>query len=243
MEQEKAPFQNLRPVETRRASEVIYEQIRDIIISGEMQPGDRLPSERNMMELMQRSRPTIREALRMLERDGFIRTVAGSQGAVVQELSTKTVEQSLEALLQTSSITLDQLAEMRSVTEIATARWAAQRCTPQDMNRLEELLKQEEACVSDYEQFTHLDPKFHAALGKAAHNDVAIIITKVFSRMVENLLNERMHSATEKQRITMCKKIISMHKSVVEAIRAKDPDEAVQSMRLHVDAFHEDLEI
>ena len=62
------------PIKTVRASEAIYEQIKDRIISGELKPGDRLPSERNMMELFQRSRPTIREALRMLERSGYIRT-------------------------------------------------------------------------------------------------------------------------------------------------------------------------
>ena len=48
------------PVETKRASEAIYEQIKERIISGDLKPGDRLPSERNMMELFRRSRPTIR---------------------------------------------------------------------------------------------------------------------------------------------------------------------------------------
>ena len=59
-----------RPVETKRASEAIFDQIKDLIMRGKLRPGDRLPSERSMIEMFQRSRPTIREALRMLERAG-----------------------------------------------------------------------------------------------------------------------------------------------------------------------------
>ena len=56
-----------QPVKTRRASEEIYLQLREFILSGQLKPGDRLPSERAMMAQLNRSRPTIREALRMLE--------------------------------------------------------------------------------------------------------------------------------------------------------------------------------
>lgn len=59
---------DLQPVQTRRASEEIYNQIRQLILDGEIHPGERLPSERKMMDMMHRSRPTIREAMRMLER-------------------------------------------------------------------------------------------------------------------------------------------------------------------------------
>ena len=71
----------LAPVETKRASEVIFEQIREMILSGQLKPGDRLPSEKSLMEMLKRSRPTVREALRMLEHAGFIRTIPGSNGA------------------------------------------------------------------------------------------------------------------------------------------------------------------
>ena len=115
----------LRPVQTQRASEAIYEQIKDLIISGQFKPGDRLPSERALIEMLQRSRPTIREALRMLEREGFIRTVPGTNGAIVQELSTDGVTQSLEVMLQTSRVTLDELSEYRAHNDVAVARPSA----------------------------------------------------------------------------------------------------------------------
>ena len=79
------PSVTFQPAATKRASEIIYEQVREMIVKGKLKPGDRLPNERAMMEMFQRSRPTVREALRMLERSGYIRTSAGSNGAVVTE--------------------------------------------------------------------------------------------------------------------------------------------------------------
>lgn len=76
-----------QPVKTRRASEEIYLQLREFILSGQLKPGDRLPSERAMMAQLNRSRPTIREALRMLEQGGYIASTHGAPGAVVQEPS------------------------------------------------------------------------------------------------------------------------------------------------------------
>ena len=234
-------FQALKPVHTQRASEAIYEQVRQLILNGDLKPGDRLPSERNMMDMMQRSRPTIREALRMLERDGFIKTIAGSQGAVIQKPSTRTVEQSFQALLMTSSITLEQLAEIRGVTEGATARWAAERRTEQDVAHLQELLAQQESVAEDYEAFIRLDPRFHTALGKAAKNDVCVIITRVISHLVEDTLDARMRAITEAERRAMCRKILGMHRAIVEAIIAGDADAADKAMHAHTKAYLEDV--
>ena len=86
-----------QPIGDRRASEAIYEQLRELITSGALRPGDRLPSERAMMEQLHRSRPTIREALRMLEQGGYVASTHGASGAVVQELTIDGVEQPLTA--------------------------------------------------------------------------------------------------------------------------------------------------
>ena len=66
------------PAKTQRASEAIYNQIYPKIISGELRPGDRLPPERELAEMFQRSRPVVREALRMLQQEGLIETAVGT---------------------------------------------------------------------------------------------------------------------------------------------------------------------
>ena len=93
-----------QPIGGGRASEAIYDQLRELITSGVLKPGDRLPSERAMMEQLHRSRPTIREALRMLEQGGYVASTHGASGAVVQELTIDGVEQPLSAMLQLNQI-------------------------------------------------------------------------------------------------------------------------------------------
>ena len=116
-----------QPVKTRRASEEIYLQLREFILSGQLKPGDRLPSERAMMAQLNRSRPTIREALRMLEQGGYIASTHGAPGAVVQEPSLHGVEDPLAEMIQLNQISLQELGEYRLNNDSTIAMWAAQR--------------------------------------------------------------------------------------------------------------------
>ena len=125
-----------QPIKARRASEDIYAQLRDLITSGALKPGDRLPSERAMMEQLQRSRPTIREALRMLEQGGYVASTHGASGAVVQELTIDGVEEPLAAMLQVNQISLEELGEYRESNDGTIAAWAAQRRTEDDLSAL-----------------------------------------------------------------------------------------------------------
>lgn len=232
---------NLKPIQTQRVSEVIYDQIKDMILSGQLKPGDRLPSERHMMDMLQRSRPTIREALRMLERSGYILTIGGSNGAIIQEPNTRGVEQSLEAMLQASQITIEKMSEYRSLNDVAIAGWAAERRTDEDLQAIDALLAQAESSIDNYEQFILIDPVFHGLLAKASKNEVAYIMTQVFSKLLINMIKSRMTALTDDERITMCRRILEMHQEVVEGIRAQDVKAAQKAMKYHVDAFFRDL--
>ena len=106
------------PAKTQRASEAIYNQIYPKIISGELRPGDRLPPERELAEMFQRSRPVVREALRMLQQEGLIETAVGSSGgAVIRGVSLKSVEEPLKNLVAMGAINLDELLEYRHIND------------------------------------------------------------------------------------------------------------------------------
>ncbi|MFR3922117.1 MAG: FadR/GntR family transcriptional regulator [Dysosmobacter welbionis] len=112
------------PAKTQRASEAIYNQIYPKIISGELRPGDRLPPERELAEMFQRSRPVVREALRMLQQEGLIETAVGSSGgAVIQGVSLKSVEEPLKNLVAMGAINLDELLEYRHINDRSCAVW------------------------------------------------------------------------------------------------------------------------
>ena len=138
-----------QPIGGGRASEAIYDQLRELITSGVLKPGDRLPSERAMMEQLHRSRPTIREALRMLEQGGYVASTHGASGAVVQELTIDGVEQPLSAMLQLNQISLEELGEYRAVNDGTIAGWAARRRTDEDLAALDSCLTAAEQALGD----------------------------------------------------------------------------------------------
>lgn len=233
----------LRPVQTQRASEAIYEQIKDLIISGQFKPGDRLPSERALIDMLQRSRPTIREALRMLERAGFIRIMPGTNGAIVQELTTDEVTQSMEVMLQTSKVTLDELSEYRAHNDVAVARWAAQRATSEDIAALSETLEQCRVLIEDGElaAFVAQDAVFHGQLALAGKNQVSYILSQVMSRLVEPLMLRALERQNAQDGRAMCQRVISMHQAILAAVSAGDSERAAKAMAEHIEVFGGDL--
>ena len=104
------------PAKTQRASEAIYNQIYPKIISGELRPGDRLPPERELAEMFQRSRPVVREALRMLQQEGLIGTAVGSSGgAVIRGVSLKPTTGSMCPLFSLTTGAVPFLPFLRSI--------------------------------------------------------------------------------------------------------------------------------
>ena len=233
----------LGPVKPPRASEIIYEQIKKLITDGELKPGDRLPSERELMKKLQRSRPIIREALRMLDQSGFIRTIPGATGAVVQELSTSTVEQPLESMLQINKITLEELSEYRSFTDSAIAELAAERRTEENLSALTEILQKAEKLTDNYREFALYDIKFHEVIAITARNEVAYIMTRVISRVVMGLMERKMENLDAENRRMMCRDILDTHKKILDAIAAGDGKTASSVMNSHIQDFSEDLKL
>lgn len=243
MENNAAARDKLRPVTTQRASEAIYEQIKELILSGELKPGDRLPSERSLMESLQRSRPTIREALRMLEHAGFIRTVPGTNGAVVREPGADEARESLMSLLQTNKVTIGELSEYRLANETAVARWAAARRSEEDIAGLETILDEAERFLSErrFEEFIDYDAAFHGALAQAGENSVAALLAQILSRLTEPLMLEAVRRQSEEENRDMCERISSMHREILDAVASGDGDAAERATAAHIKAFGADL--
>ena len=229
----------LQPVATVRASEAIYDQIKEKILSGALKSGDRLPSERQLMDMLQRSRPTIREALRMLERDGFLKISAGANGAVVQKFDTVNVEQPLETMLQVSAITIAELYEFRMQCECAIAAWAAQRRSDEDVQQLEKLVTDTAALfeAGEYDEFLSKDAAFHQSLARAAKNEVACIISGVFHRITERFLTPAIARKSPEAQKRTYRSMLRGHEKIFRAVCSGDEAQARQAMAEHLDAF------
>ena len=233
----------LAPVATQRASEAIYDQIKNLIISGELKPGDRLPSERNMMAMLQRSRPPIREALRMLERSGLIKTIPGSGGALVMKVSSKTVEQPLENMISLNQISHQELLEYRELNEVAFAGWAAERRSKEELAAIESCIESSQEAIDDLEAFINFDIKFHELIAAAGHNRIISIVNRVISRLVFNILRTSFQEYSHADCRKMCMEIHEMHKEIYEAITEQDSKKAQDLMRHHIKRFQGDLRL
>ena len=212
-----------------------------MIMGGQLAPGDRLPSERAMMEMFQRSRPTIREALRMLEHSGLIKTIPGSNGAVVTKPSSESVEQSLENMISMDRITHQDLLEVRELFEKYTVEKAAERRTEEDLQRIRAILDKSSETMTDFDEFSKYDLAFHKAIAGAAHNRLASIIGRVCHRMILDILKtsyERKDAVEKKEMIT---KISSDHENIYVAIKTQDTAQAIKCVSEHIQNFSTDI--
>ena len=217
------------------------EQILDMIVSGKLKEGDRLPSEKNLMDMLRRSRPTVREALRMLERSGYIRTIPGSNGAIIQKPGIESLMEPMDSLIRISRISAEEMVEYREINDTRMARWAAERHTQEDLAAMEELLNRAETLLADYAAFVKLDPEFHALIAMAAKNEVAHIITYVLGDCITRTVLQQQEKMSEQGRIAMNEKVLWMHRYLVNAIASGNPDEAEKAMRFHLAALRQDL--
>lgn len=242
MSKDKSRF-NFSPVQTQRASEAIYNQIRDQILNGAIAPGDRLPSERNLMEMFERSRPSIREALRMLESSGLIKTIPGSGGAVVLKLSAKSVEEPLQNMLVLNQMSYQELVEYRQLNEIAFAGWAAERRTEEELQDIIECFETSKLLLDDFVKFIEYDIVFHEKVVLATHNRLAGIVNKVVHTVVNNVLLTEYSARTEEARRNMCKDVLRTHELLLSAIKNKDVPLAKECMSNHITEFVVELQL
>lgn len=224
----------LQPVQTKRASEEIYNQIRQLILDGEIHPGERLPSERKMMEMMHRSRPTIREAMRMLEREGYIKIYSGSSGAVVQELNVDNAVQSLETIIQMKGMTIEEILEFRCLTECEAARLAAKRRTDEDLERIKTIIQRSESTIGNAEEFMACDMEFHVAVAEASQNSMYSIMLQVCRNVLGKSLTEILNRGKKSTQKVRYELILDVHRKIYMAVKNQKEEEAAKWMTTHL---------
>jgi len=170
-----------RAAKQNRIFQDVVEQIEDAILSGQLQPGETLPSERDLKDMFQTSRGTLREALRVLEQKGLIEIKLGvGGGSVVKAAPMEQVCNGLDLLIRFQKISLRHLAEFREDVESAVAAIAARRAEPPDIGRLESLLKDAQAYrdlgVDYWRDFVAVDKKIHQALAHITGNPMYIAV-------------------------------------------------------------------
>ena len=163
------------PLAPQRAARIAT-QLIELIALQKLTPGDRLPPERQLADLLEVSRPSLREALHILQAQGLVHIKHG-QGTFIQE---PIVAQELRASMMTKTHGLNELFDAREVLEVPASKWAAEKATKEDIRLLRATLNQIDTVTAthpiDYDQLQLLDAKFHLTIVGIAGNNFNIFI-------------------------------------------------------------------
>lgn len=221
------------PIRTKAQARSLFQamadELRVAIYRGEWSPGDKLPTQRELSEKFGASRVVVREALRCLEQEGLIHIKRGYGGGnFVANPNTRPVQDSLVAMLRTGQITMENLAEARSIYEPEVARLAALRATSEDLAKMAEVIRREEAALragGPQEEFTLA---FHRLVAEATKNPVLVTAMKA---IVNILLAEVRPLELDR---SVQQSIVDFHQQIYEALLARDADKAYELMTRHV---------
>jgi GntR family transcriptional repressor for pyruvate dehydrogenase complex len=223
-----------RPIKQPRVSEEVAGQLKQAILRGDFQPGEKLPSEQQLSEQFQVSRLSIREALHKLEHFGFVVTRQGvTGGAYVIDLTFQTLTNGFLDLFMAGKVSIPELHQLRVVIEPEIARFAALAITPEYARRLEE------AYLAEKSPLRTIPERFEKRTG--VHYTLALICgNRFFQAIVRSTLEltlkyvmtvdigqehlDRLHP-------------LGMHQPIVEAVIAGNSDKAYDAMKKHAVEF------
>lgn len=214
-------------------SKEVEEQLRQSISARIYRPGDKLPSERELVDQFEVSRATVRDALKNLQNQGLISVKrGGNAGAYVSELTPQPITQSIDNLIQMGKVNFAHLIEIRLYIEPYVAMSAAIHRTSGDINTLTELLNRAEAYLDTSRKKARLtNVRFHCEVAKITQNALISFFCESITQVYSSMLIEMTHKQLEKSAIS---KLISEHRTILEAIGNRNPKEAFQKTKTHL---------
>jgi len=215
-------------------SDKIVEQIKEMIISGHLRPGDKLPSENELCEMFNVSRTSIREAVKILSGLGFLKIKRGL-GIFVEELDAGFIINKLSPILIQREDDILDIVRVRKILETHAAAWAAENATLRDIAEMEKAVNYSQGLVesgnADKDNLSEANLNFHMILAKSTGS-------KILYRIMQSLWD----ILTEARRVTIelpgrKKESVAGHIMILEAIKNKDPEAAQKAMLEHLETI------
>jgi len=225
-------------VKSNKVSQHIVDQIRNAIFEGRLKPGDKLPSERELVERFKVSKTTLREALRSLEVLGFLEIRKGvSGGAIVTEVDMTTARNSFTNFLLFKNLSLKDLSEVRLLLEPYIAEKATLAITKEDLSRLDKLIKDSEYSIkNDVALESRKDEiEFHRIIASITGNPILMFILD----FVENLLIDTKEILRPGKEFSG--KVLRAHKRIYNALLEKNIEKVHEEMVRHIREVEKDL--
>jgi GntR family transcriptional regulator, transcriptional repressor for pyruvate dehydrogenase complex len=226
---------------SQKRYEILADQLRQRIMSGEFAEGSVLPGERELVLQTRGSRSSIREALRILEADGLLSTKTAGRygGSIVQRPPAHTLRRQLELFIKGRSISFEDLLRTRQAIEPMLAGLAATNRTASDLSDIRHtMLELETAFSNDRDRITLLNSNWHLAVAKAAHNDLLNALMIGISGALRQASAVQKYGTEEN-----AEGMMKAHRRIFEAISRQDAPAAKRRMERHLNAYEQDMAV
>jgi len=216
-------------------SEQVADTIKKMIHEGKYNVGDRIPGEREFAAELEVSRNTVREAYKILEAYGYITAKHGTGVFVASP------EQQISKMTESFFISTDQIKDffaVRKILEENTVQWAIENSTSEQLNQLDEIVKEAEIVISgevDYKRLSELDHKFHLTLANSTQN---VVLIRIMHNLIDLLSESRMRSVQIPGRAI---KSVEEHSNILNAIKIKDIALAKKYMSEHLNSVQRSM--
>jgi GntR family transcriptional repressor for pyruvate dehydrogenase complex len=225
-------------VKSNKVCQHIADQIRNAIFDGRLKPGDKLPSERELIEKFKVSKATLREALRSLEVLGFLEIRKGvSGGSFVTEVDMTKAKDSFTNFLLFKNLSLKDLSEVRLLLEPYIAEKATLSITQEDLGRLKKLIKESDLAIKNDAAFESRkdEIEFHRIIASITGNPILMFILD----FVENLLIDM--KGILKPGKEFSNKVLRAHKRIYNGLLQRDVKKVREEMVRHIREVERDL--
>jgi DNA-binding FadR family transcriptional regulator len=220
------------PIVRRKLSDEVFDRLKALITSGELHPGDAMPSERDLMERFAVGRPAIREAMQQLSNMGLL-TISHGERAKVRQPTARSIFQQVDAaahvMLSISPDSLEHLKEARRFFELGMAREAAVKATDKDIAALRATLERQRVNLGDADAFISADMRLHTQIAAITGNPLFEAVSEAMLGWLKEYHTE-MLIWTGKEKYTLAE-----HEEIIARIAAHDADAAEQAMIKHLD--------
>jgi GntR family transcriptional regulator, transcriptional repressor for pyruvate dehydrogenase complex len=213
----------------------VYEEVAtqlERLIAQKLKVGDKLPSERELAEMLQVSRSSIRDAIRGLELMGLVEPRQGA-GTIVRERSAESPINAFSAALKHRRALVGELLDFRKMLEPPLASRAATHATAEETAEMEEILHRQEEKLSRGKLAIAEDAEFHYSIALASGNSVVL---KVIDILMDLLRDTRTRSLQVPGRQ---EKSLAAHRRILSAIKNRDAEAAKSAMRRHIEDVEE----
>jgi GntR family transcriptional repressor for pyruvate dehydrogenase complex len=219
----------LAPIDRAGITELVVERIKELLARGELRAGSRLPPERELAEMLNISRPSLRTALKALSVMGIIRAKPGA-GTYIAESLPEVFTEPMHFMTLINNTSVEELFEARRIIEAGLAELAAERASADDIQLLNKELGEMRATIDDPENFLKHDVRFHQVMAHAANNKLMSGVMDTIAQLLFHIRRQTVAQASDLD------EAIEWHQKIVDAIRKHEPRRAKDMLSGHLRA-------